>query len=222
MEITYSKLFNTPVKFGDNQWFVNERIIEEVFVHSHVPLDAAGKRLLEFGCTRSNLALQLASAGYEVVGVDLRQYPFAHPHFTFYQQNITDFDDEDGFDIITSISTIEHVGLGAYGEDRDTSELEKTATKLQSLLKPGGKLIATVPFGRPYEDEFLRSLNYVDVLQLFPDLDLAEQRFYGRMDFKYWRPIELRQARSISNAPDHRGPTGVNCVGCFAWTKPAK
>lgn len=219
MEITYSKLFNTPVKFSNNQWFVNERIIEEVFVHNQISLDPDGHRLLEFGCTRSNLALQLASVGYKVVGVDLRKYPFAHPNFTFHQQNITAFDDEEGFDIITSISTIEHVGLGAYGEDRDTEELDATAQKLTDLLKPGGRLIATVPFGQQYEDEFLRSLNYVDVMQLFGNLDLEEQRFYGRQDYKYWQPIDLRQARSISNAPEHRGPTGVNCVGCFVWSK---
>ena len=220
MEISYSALFNTPIKFGDNHWFVNERIIEEVFVHSQVPLDAEGQRLLDFGCTRSNLALQLASLGYEVIGVDLRQYPFAHPHFTFHQTNITEFDDAEGFDIITSVSTIEHVGLGAYGEERDTSTLEATTRKLTDLLKPGGRLIATVPFGQQYEDEFLRSLNYVDVIQLFGDLDLTAERFYARQDFKYWRPVDLRQARSISNAPEDRGPTGVNCVGCFVWSKP--
>ena len=64
----YSSYFNTPVKFHGGEWYVNERIVELAFVHHHLHLDGTDKRLLDLGCTRSDLAMQLAALGYQVVG----------------------------------------------------------------------------------------------------------------------------------------------------------
>jgi 2-polyprenyl-3-methyl-5-hydroxy-6-metoxy-1,4-benzoquinol methylase len=56
-----------------------------------MPLEGEGKRILDFGCTRSELVLQFASFGYEVWGIDLRDYFFTHPNLTTLRENFLIF-----------------------------------------------------------------------------------------------------------------------------------
>lgn len=217
----YLAHFSAPVKFSKGDWFVNERIVELVFAHKHLDMDGEGKRLLEFGCTRSVLAMQVVSFGYHVVGVDLRPYPLTHPRFRFYQTNLLQFEDAEGFDFVTAISTIEHVGMSAYGETGGESDLRQVAAKLEHLLKPGGKLIVTVPIGERREATFFRSFAPNGILSLFSggSLELIDNRFFCREELKFWHPCSAQQAAATSNSESDRGPSGVNGVGCFAWQK---
>ncbi len=215
----YSYFFNTPIRFDIHDWYTNERIVEIAFVHKNMPIDGHGKCVLEFGCSRSDLAIQLASLGYEVVGIDLRHYPFSHPRLNFHQKNILQFEEERKFDFITAISTLEHIGLGAYGEDHNQSDLYRVISKLQKLLKLDGKIIFTVPIGKSYKDEFLRSFTNDEILKLFNELKLTNQAFFYRRAYKYWNPCNIESTKNISNARSDRGLTGINCVGCFVFSK---
>ncbi|MFX0075462.1 MAG: class I SAM-dependent methyltransferase [Candidatus Hermodarchaeota archaeon] len=218
---TFSKSFNTPIKFFKDKWYVNERIIEHSFVLNRIDFDGKGQQALEFGCTKSYLAIQLASLGYNVVAIDLRNYIFDHPNLTFYQENILNLDEEETFDLITAISVLEHIGLGAYGEEKKDSDLINILKKISKLLKPKGKFIATFPFGQKYEDKFIRTFTSEDIEQIFQYLDitLVEDHYFFREDHKFWRGCTLDEAKKISNAIQDRGPTGVNCIGCFLWRK---
>jgi 2-polyprenyl-3-methyl-5-hydroxy-6-metoxy-1,4-benzoquinol methylase len=218
---TYGQNFNTAVKFIGNDWFVNERIVEVAFALRQISLETTAQRILEFGCARSDLALQLASFGYEVIGIDLRPYPFTHPNLQFKQINLLEFSDDIGFDYITAISVIEHIGLGVYGEGQSRNDLKQVARKMGDLLKPNGKLIVTVPFGKAYEDQFLQSFTYEQITRLFArdDLKLDIEMYFCRHKLKHWQPCSREETITYSNAKIDRGPTGVNCVGCFVWQK---
>jgi hypothetical protein len=52
------------------------------------------------------------------------------------------------FDCAMSISSIEHSGLGRYGDPLDPDGDFKTMTLLKGLVKPGGLLFLQVPIGR--------------------------------------------------------------------------
>jgi hypothetical protein len=165
--------------------------------------------------------MQLAALGYQVVGIDLRDYRFTHPNFTFHQLNLLEFVDRKGFDYIVSVSTVEHIGLGAYGEKQGTRHLEDVVAKLIHLLRPGAKLIVTVPVGQEYQDGFLRSFTCGQIRSLFrsEDIALLDERYYLREHLKFWRPCDCRETRYMSNSKADTGPTGVNCVGCYVWRK---
>src|SRR3990172_2133274 len=220
-QANYTFHFNTPIKYFHGDWYVNERIVEIPFVHRHIDIDGTGKSALEFGCTRSELALQLAALGYDVYGVDLRPYPFTHPNMKLYQGNLLDLNDQMEFDLITAISVLEHIGLGVYGETENNSDLYRISNKLIEVLKPGGKLIVTVPIGPALQDKFLRSFRYDDFILLFSqdNLRLEDERFFCRSDYKFWQHSDKKFASNFSNSKSDRGPTGVNFVGCFAWRK---
>ena len=55
------------------------------------------------------------------------------------------------FDIVTLVSSLEHVGLDAYGFDLDCDdpvlEQRRVFEHCYSILNPGGYLVATIPFG---------------------------------------------------------------------------
>jgi len=71
------------------------------------------------------------------------------------QVDLMDLPSADKYDVILSISTVEHIGQGiepsgAYGESITTRDLEaplKAICKIYNLLALNGKALITVPFG---------------------------------------------------------------------------
>lgn len=184
---------------------INERVADYSFVHQNVGIGLNGKgRILDVGCYVTKLVIELASLGYEVYGIDGREYPLKHPNFTFVQGDIcrTSFPD-DFFDAVTAVSTIEHIGLGRY-EDPTYSDGDKKAVKeIKRILKPGGKAIITVPFGkrtivyrkkiplhRVYDSQALTDLFSDSELEIIKINCIAKK---GEM----WIPVTLREAENI-------------------------
>ncbi len=61
------------------------------------------------------------------------------------QQDIIDYRPKTKFDLIISVSTIEHIG---FDDDKmDPTKIAKTFTHCQKLLKPNGKIFFTAPIG---------------------------------------------------------------------------
>jgi len=123
------------------------RLIEYDFAHKNITGEA-GQRILDVGCCGSKLPVELAKKGHEVYGIDVGSYP-DQGAFTFIQGDITHmpFDDE-FFDVVMTISTIEHVGLGRYGDPIAPDGDKEAMHEIERVLKPGGQLIMTIPCGQ--------------------------------------------------------------------------
>ncbi len=52
-------------------------------------------------------------------------------------------------DLVTIISTLEHVGLGRYGDFPDKDGDIKTMEEIKRILKVGGHCVLTIPYGYP-------------------------------------------------------------------------
>lgn len=218
---TFSDYFNTPGKVFNGRLHFNERIVEKPFIHRAIQsLAPAGRfenlRALEFGHTRSELALELACTGIQVVGVDLRPYGFVHDNFEEHCQDLERFETEQPFDFIYSVSVLEHVGLGAYGEAADPTKIVRILTKLHSLLRDQGRMAITVPYGIAHQDGFLRSFDNPGFQQVLRESRFVVDReeFYVKKNSLFY-PADKEEISTISNKPGDRGPTGVNGVGCF-------
>ncbi len=112
----------------------SERVIEYPLIFQY--LDKNWKRILDFGCVEDLLPMHLASLGYNVTGLDFRPYPFTHPNFEFIQADILSWQPQkEQYDCVISVSTIEHIGLGGYGdpvcEDGDKIAVQKLFTSLR-------------------------------------------------------------------------------------------
>ena len=61
-------------------------------------------------------------------------------------EDIVDFDPGRRYDLIVSVSTLEHVGWDE-GDPRDPEKVLRAIERLRELLTPGGELLFTVPHG---------------------------------------------------------------------------
>lgn len=120
------------------------RTLTEAFLHQRLPLllRPGRIRVLEIGCGSGSLTRLLAEAGYsgEYVGVDInnRFVETAEPEFTrtFVQADVHEYQTERRFDLVVSISALEHIS-----HDREI------ITRLRELVAPGGLQLHFVPSG---------------------------------------------------------------------------
>ena len=83
------KATNWSNKNIDYRAVVSERIVEYPLVFQQfAKMGKKVQTILDFGCVEDLLPIHLASLGYKVTGLDLRQYPFTHPNFEFVRADI--------------------------------------------------------------------------------------------------------------------------------------
>lgn len=108
------------------------------------------KRGADIGCeTGAFPAMQLHAGINEVTVFEVRDTHVDHPRVRVRVQDLTYADDvRPEFDLVTCLSTIEHIGLGRYGDPIDPWGDIKMAANLKRLLTPGGIMLISFPVGR--------------------------------------------------------------------------
>ncbi len=118
-------------------------------------------------------------------------------------------------DTISSLSclhTIEHVGLGRYGDPIDPQGDIKACLELSRVLAPGGSLLFVTPVGREAVIQFNahRIYTYELVISMFPNLMLEEFSF-----------VPERGTDGIHENADPRELVNETyACGCFWFKKP--
>jgi len=173
---------------------LSEQIIEYPLLFQH--LDPPPSRILYFGCNEGLLPIQLCALGYTVTGMGLAPYPFTHPNFNFVQADILNWTPPPvQFDMVTAISSIEHVGA-SYGPQMDQNGDWVVMQKLFQVLKPGGKLIFTVPAGQPRVERGMRIYDAEHIYRLAPKI--LTMRFFAKPSrFGAWQETTPEQITSL-------------------------
>ncbi|GGM19381.1 hypothetical protein GCM10011351_01530 [Paraliobacillus quinghaiensis] len=134
----------------ENMKITNELLIEHV-ARYHFALPFIKGRVLDFasgsGFGTHIIAKKKKKEITEIIGVDIddstleyAKHHYYHPKSSFYQADVTDttLPEQFGqFDTIVSFETIEHVEAE-----------EQFLSNIYNLLKPGGKLVLSTPFGK--------------------------------------------------------------------------
>ncbi len=174
---------------------VNERILEQPFAFRALASLPQGARVLDVGGSESQVALSLASLGYEVTVVDPRGYPIDHPRLTTVAAPFDQLPSEHrDFDAALALSAVEHFGLGHYGEGTEPGrrlDLEALADT-RERVRPGGRLVLTVPLGVPSVDDFQRVYDLDGVRELLAGWQVLELAAAWRRDATGWElgPVE--------------------------------
>ena len=119
---------------------VNERILEIPFVLARIK-----GLVLDIGSNESPVSLMLASSGYKVTSLDLRISSFNHLNIENIQADINNWKKPNYFDTAICLSTLEHIGLKVYGGTQIKNGDQLAIDNIYICLKPGGKLLLTVP-----------------------------------------------------------------------------
>lgn len=152
----------------------SERVVEYPLLFNHLELKK-GQHILDFGCVEDILPIHLCSLGYKVTGLDFRAYPFSHENFKFLQSDILTWDPPiETFDVVISISTIEHVGLSAYGDPVCENGDKIAVNKLWHSLKTGSDLIVTLPAGKRCTKRGMRIYDLESIKKLIPNIKVIK------------------------------------------------
>jgi ubiquinone/menaquinone biosynthesis C-methylase UbiE len=102
------------------------------------------------------------------------------------QSNAADLPFPDAsFDVAVSLSTIEHIGLDWYAPINAESTDHGAMAELLRVLKPGGRLLLTVPFGRPVTTRVHRVYDSARLDALLQPFRRVET-LYGARDENCW------------------------------------
>ncbi|HLW78641.1 MAG TPA: class I SAM-dependent methyltransferase [Terriglobia bacterium] len=209
---------NYPITFG----FVNrqpaivicsERIVELPFVHHNLPYPYRG-RVLDVGCRESEVVFQLASLGYEAWGIDIRPALVSFPGVHYVEDDVCRHPFPAGyFDAAIALSTVEHIGLGGYGNTNPDEQGDLHALQaVNRALNPAGRLILTVPFGQRGQTGWYRVYDHQRLEDLLAQSGFkAETEDFWRAQGIAWIPSPWTEAEQADSLTDETA-RGVACV----------
>lgn len=172
---------------------VTERIVEVPYVLRALQLPLAS-RILDVGARWSTLSMSLASLGYRPVAVDLGELtnPRSGPDLVRADIRKPPFR-EGSFDAAVMISTLEHIGVGHYDVRKREDDDVLVMRTLSALVRPGGLLLLTVPFGRAGVGPSQRAYDSRRLREVLVGWDPAETRFFVLKDGR-WREAPESEA----------------------------
>lgn len=177
---------------------LNERIVEYPFIHSNLGDVKQGENIIDVGAGASRLPIELASRGFNIWTIDLNPHAFPrkHPCFTPTQGDIrrTGFKDN-FFDKVIAVSTVEHIGL-EKGE-RDHEGDKKALREILRIIKPGGEVLVTVPFGRQAIAHLTRIYDLPSLQELFSGFEIKRVEYAMEREGN-WVPASVEEVKNIA------------------------
>lgn len=134
-----------PEYFATEPLDPTDRYIEYPFILKNLPKLPC--KILDVGCSGSMFPLIAEAIGYETYCIDIRNYsPSQKIFFTKSNICVAPYKSE-SFDVITAISSIEHIGLkGVYGQEEELDGDTLAIKEIYRILKPKGLFLMTVPY----------------------------------------------------------------------------
>lgn len=156
----------------------------------------------------------IVSAFIPVDFYDYRPAPLHLSDLTTQHADLTALHFEDNsIQSLSCLHTIEHIGLGRYGDPIDPEGDIKATRELSRVLAPDGQLLFVTPVGNTAQIQFNahRIYTYEAALALFPDLELVEFSYVPE--------------HGTGGVIEHADPTQLKAetyaCGCFVFRKPA-
>ncbi|WP_083521991.1 class I SAM-dependent methyltransferase [Desulfovibrio fairfieldensis] len=232
MQIFADSCASLPPNYGQN---LDERIVEWPWILTHLP--PKSYRILDAGSAMNHEHV-LSYPVWKNKKLDIMT--LAPEAFCAWKQGIsyifhdlrdTPYRDEE-FDVIISVSTLEHVGMDnrqydGHSCEHSLNDVFRVLHEFQRILKPWGTLLFTVPFGR-YEDHDKFQQFDSDLLErcakAFAPISRQETFFlYTKEGWKKAVREDCSEARyafpHVENGRLEDNAAAARCVACCEWHK---
>lgn len=182
---------------------ISERIVEIPSVYMFLgALAKASDKILEIGHVNSSLSLELASLGFKVTAIDIRDYPLSHPNLSNIKGDFLSYSFSEKFNWVVSVSTIEHLGFNKrYGGNQENIlGLDKDAfQKIKELLADNGRFVLTVPYAKNERaDTWFKTYTRASLNSLLNSFfAIDSSRFFVRLG-KHWS-----ENQNLANDPEY-------------------
>lgn len=188
---------------------VNERIVEQPFVHGALATLAPGSRIVDVGGGESLVGLGLASLGHQVTVIEPAGYPYEHPNLSVYERTLEEYEPDGPVDAVILLSAIEHFGIGAYANNGELdADADLAAMKVvRDLLAPDGVVVLTTPFGPSAVNDLERTYDLARLRSLFEGFSVEQAVVASRRDATAWTVTatasSLDEGVATPEAPGH-------------------
>lgn len=188
----------------------NERIAEYPWTFGKTAVHDG--QILDVGCSGSDLSTSLAGQGFNVIGIDVYKKNLlaqGHPNFNFVSCDARwlPFVDK-SFDFVVAVSTVEHIGIGYYGDLEDYKGDNKAVKEFLRVCKKLGKTLVTVPYGKWAVTSMQRTYDGEALKKLAGGLEAEIQVDYFVKRNCFWLKSSKENADQINSS-------GVRSVACI-------
>jgi hypothetical protein len=174
-----------------NLTWINERTVEVPIVLDYIK-ESNAKNILEFGA----VLMHYIEPKWEVVDKFEKGEGIIN-------LDIIDFKPKQKYDLIVSISTLEHVG---FDDENKPEKIIEAIKVLKSSLKKNGKFIATMPLGHN---------KFMDKLIFDGKIGFSEMYFMKRMNRKNrWKQVSIESIKNIRYNYPYNNANGI-FIGIF-------
>jgi SAM-dependent methyltransferase len=189
----------------DSSGYFGMYIYQDSWAFRHI-LDRRPKLLVDIASSTYYVAF--AAQFTQVISIDIRALKSSMDSIEYRRGDVTKMPfDDDSVDAISTLSVIEHIGLGRYGDVLDVDGMVKAASELSRVLAPGGMLLVAFPVGSENLIRFNahRICTPEHSVSLFHDLILEDEKYVLRD-----KVITREEYESIGRPYSY---------GCYRFTK---
>ena len=159
------------------------------------------KRHIDIGSRIDGFVAHVAS--YRSIDViDIRPIQSQIPNVNFYQMDVMNdnFKIHISCDSLSCLHTIEHFGLGRYGDQINNNGYELGLKNMTKLLTPGGKFYLSTPVGvEKVEFNANWIFNPIKIVEIVKKQGLYLSEFYIIKNGNEFLKIEIHNIEKISN-----------------------
>lgn len=199
----------------ENIWpIIRDKFMEAGSVHNYFLQDLWAARLVyqnlpqehyDIGSRLDGFIAHVLSFGVPVKMIDIRPFPEEIDGLETMVGNATDlkeFEDE-SMESLSALCSLEHFGLGRYGDPVDPEACFKCFENIQRKLKKGGNFYLALPVGRERVEFNAHRIFYAStIIECFHNLQLME--FSCAADKKIERDVEIHKYDQDTHDGEYR------------------
>ena len=215
---------------------LDERVVEYPWAFSRLPggrvLDAGS--VLNFGHILDAALPRVEKLSIVTLAPEPRSFPERGVEYVYADLGDLPYEDS-SFDGCVSLSTLEHVGMdnALYGDDAGSSadpdrHLAGVLAELRRVIVPGGRLLISVPYGRPETHSWWRQFDAGMVAAMIDELGPASvDTTVYRYGAGGWQVSSLEEAGDeryydirAPGPPPEDGAAAARAVACLDLVLP--